>query len=136
MKIIVCLDDRDGMMFNKRRQSQDRALREDVLLLTGKSRLYMNEYSKKQFTEKAGNIVTDDAFLFLADDEDYCFVEDVDVSDFIDVIDTVIVYRWGRVYPSDMRFPTSAFRGRWHLQSQSEFVGNSHKKITREIYVL
>lgn len=136
MKIIVCLDDRDGMMFNRRRQSQDRVLREDVLTLTGKSRLYMNEYSRRQFTEAARNIVVDDAFLFLAGDGDYCFVEDVDVSDFIDVIDTVIVYRWGRVYPSDMRFPTSAFRGRWRLLSQSEFAGSSHKKITREIYSL
>ena len=30
MNIIICLDDNNGMMFNKRRQSQDRILRADL----------------------------------------------------------------------------------------------------------
>ena len=30
MKLIVCLDDNNGMMFNKRRQSRDRVLIENV----------------------------------------------------------------------------------------------------------
>ena len=30
MNIIVCLDDKNGMMFNKRRQSQDKLLRSDI----------------------------------------------------------------------------------------------------------
>ena len=33
MKLIVCLDDKNGMMFNKRRQSRDRVLIENVLEL-------------------------------------------------------------------------------------------------------
>ena len=35
MKIIVCVDNQNGMMFNHRRQSQDRVLRKRILELTG-----------------------------------------------------------------------------------------------------
>ena len=31
MKVIVCVDDNNGMMFNNRRQSRDRILIEDVV---------------------------------------------------------------------------------------------------------
>ena len=34
MVLIVCVDDHNGMMFNHRRQSQDRILRGDILELT------------------------------------------------------------------------------------------------------
>ena len=34
MILIVCVDDHNGMMFNHRRQSQDRILRGDILELT------------------------------------------------------------------------------------------------------
>ena len=30
MNIIVCLEDKNGMMFNKRRLSQDKVIREDI----------------------------------------------------------------------------------------------------------
>ena len=33
MVLIVCVDDHNGMMFNHRRQSQDRILRADILNL-------------------------------------------------------------------------------------------------------
>lgn len=136
MKIIVCLDDRDGMMFNRRRQSCDRILRERMLSLVGSAKLYMNEYSRRQFDGEHKNIIADEAFLFTAGDDDYCFIENIDVSDFVDIIDTVIIYRWGRVYPSDMKFPTAVFRSRWTLTSKTKFAGSSHKNICEEIYSL
>ena len=46
MILIVCVDDHNGMMFNHRRQSQDRILRADILELTGGKKLWMNAYSK------------------------------------------------------------------------------------------
>lgn len=49
MKIIVCVDNQNGMMFNHRRQSQDRVLRKRILELTGGKKLWMNAYSQKQF---------------------------------------------------------------------------------------
>ena len=35
MIVMVCVDDKNGMMFNKRRQSQDRVLRQHMLELAG-----------------------------------------------------------------------------------------------------
>ena len=41
MIIMVCVDDNNGMMFNKRRQSQDRVLRQRMLELAGEKKLWM-----------------------------------------------------------------------------------------------
>ena len=46
MKIILILDDDNGMMFNKRRQSQDIAVREKTAGIAGGSRLWLHAYSK------------------------------------------------------------------------------------------
>ena len=40
MNIIVCLEDKNGMMFNKRRLSQDKVIREDIYNnMDGKSQI-------------------------------------------------------------------------------------------------
>ena len=52
MIIMVCVDDNNGMMFNKRRQSQDRVLRQRMLELAGEKKLWMNDYSRRQFPEE------------------------------------------------------------------------------------
>ena len=56
MKIIVCVDNQNGMMFNHRRQSQDRVLRKRIMELTGGKKLWMNAYSQKQFLQVNGNM--------------------------------------------------------------------------------
>ena len=53
MKLILFLDARGGMLFNHRRQSQDRYAREYILKMTEGARLLMNPYSAKQFKEGA-----------------------------------------------------------------------------------
>ena len=82
MKIIVCVDNQNGMMFNRRRQSQDRVLRKRILELTGGKKLWMNAYSQKQFLqvngnmskeqEQSGQIQADEAFLEKAGPGEYC----------------------------------------------------------------
>lgn len=136
MKIIVCLDDRDGMLFHGRRQSTDRMLRRNMLDLAGNSTLRMNRYSRNQFTEDIPQIEESDDFLAEAEENDYCFVEDRDISPYASKVNTVIIYRWNRVYPSDMKFPTELFEGRWRLTARKEFAGSSHERITEEIYML
>ena len=64
MILIVCVDDHNGMMFNHRRQSQDRVLRADILELTDGKKIWMNAYSRKQFAESdAEKIMVDETFL-------------------------------------------------------------------------
>lgn len=133
MIIILCVDDNNGMMFNRRRQSQDRVLREDLLKLVGTGRLRMNAYSKKQFTDfGAAQAVIGEDYLDQAENGDFCFVEDKEVRPYEDQAERIILYRWNRVYPADFYF-TLDLQG-WTLEEMVEFAGSSHEKITREMY--
>ena len=136
MKLIVCLDDKDGMLFAGRRQSKDVALRQRVLELTKESCLWMNAYSAGQFAEKAAHLRCDEAFLDKASAGEYCFVENRDVAPYAERIEEVVIYRWNRAYPSDMKFPVQLFADRWQRISHVEFTGNSHELITEEVYTL
>ena len=53
MRVIVCVDDNGGMLFNHRRQSRDRVLCERVLQMADERdcSVYMNTYSAKIFPE-------------------------------------------------------------------------------------
>ena len=133
MIIIVCLDDGNGMLFNKRRQSSDEVLTNRVAKLSAKSRLWVNEYSAKLF-EKHEVSVSED-FLKEAADGEYCFVENADITEFTEKIEGLIIYRWNRKYPSDFKFPISILE-KMKLVSTQNFVGKSHPEITEEIYSL
>ena len=47
MIVMVCVDDKNGMMFNKRRQSQDRVLRQRMLELAGEKKLPVMIHSRE-----------------------------------------------------------------------------------------
>ncbi len=134
MKIIVTLDDRNGMTFNKRRQSQDVKLREYLIQLTHGSYLFLNEYSFKQFKDvDVSNIIVDKDFLTKASDE-FCFVEDQPLLPHLNKISAIFICRWNRDYPSDTKFDldvTTDFK----LQSTVNIVGKSHEKITIEEWI-
>ena len=106
MIVITCLDQKNGMMFNHRRQSQDSVLREHVAKLVANVPLWMNHYSARQFdTESITNLNIDDA-----------------------------IFRWDRTYPTDRYFDLQLGSGQWHLVGTSEFAGHSHDLITMEVY--
>ena len=134
MNIILCIDNANGMLFHHRRQSQDKVLREQILQSAASHKLWMNSYSKKQFIEGSQEcIIVDEKFLLKAGSDDYCFVEDVDISPYIQNIKKVILFKWNRCYPADTFFPLDL--SKWTLQGIEDFVGHSHEKITKEIYV-
>lgn len=127
MKLIVCLDDKNGMLFNKRRQSRDKILIENVLELCKGETLYTNEYSATLFPEKSVVICED----FETVENGYVFAENFMVDE--DKIQEIIIYKWNRVYPADAYFNISL--DGWELAETVDFVGSSHEKITRERYV-
>ena len=131
MILIFCLDDRNGMMFNGRRQSQDRILRERILKITAESKLYMSHYSSGQFPDTP-NIKVSDNCAKKADKGEYCFVEDRPFS--LDDAEEIIIYRWNRHYPSDLRFEEDPSEKGFRLYETNEFEGSSHDKITEEKY--
>ena len=135
MIIMICLDDRGGMLFNKRRQSQDVLLRQQILTETAGGRLWMNSYSAKQFAEEsAANIVVDEAFMDKARPGDFCFIENVAPSAYEDKIEKIILYRWNRTYPGDLYFEIPLEEHGWKLIETDDFAGRSHEKITKEVY--
>lgn len=127
MILIVCLDDRGGMLFNHRRQSRDRVLAERIRELTAGSALWMNAYSAKLFSQ---GVNVDEDFQAKAADGEYCFVENVEPE--VGNAEGIIIYKWNRDYPADMYF--EADMSGMELVSTHEFKGSSHDRITEEIY--
>lgn len=133
MRVIVCLDDRNGMLFNRRRQSRDRRVVEDILRELGEKRLLVNGFSAPLFERAGDRIRVEDDPLAAAGREDVCFVENLPLAPWAAAIERLTVYRWNRVYPANMRLDLALESG-WHLVAASDFPGFSHEKITKEIY--
>lgn len=132
MEVIVCLDDKGGMLFNRRRQSKDKALVEDVLHRSVGRRLLISSFSAAIFPEGTAEIIADEDFLGDIGQGDVCFVENKSLQPIAGQIDCLVVYRWNRVYPAD--FYCDIDLDSWQLQESADFVGSSHDKITREVY--
>lgn len=132
MEQILCIDDDFGMMFNHRRQSQDRILRKHIM--EEWKQLYMTEYSEKMFeTEellsgfsisiwKSGEVLPQDITLFVEDPDD---LQDAEL---------LIIYCWNRRYPSDKKLP-AGFLDHYAMISEQDFAGSSHDKITERKYI-
>ena len=128
MKLIVCLDDRNGMSFLGRRQSQDALLRKDLLAYVAGSALSMNAYSAAQF-EAGSPISTAEQPAACG----YWFVENLPVEPLLP-LEELVIYRWNRHYPSDKKFPLALALEGLQLAHTAHFPGSSHEKITREVY--
>ena len=116
MKLILCVDDKGGLAFNHRRQSRDRVLNEHILMHCGMHRLCIAEDCLER-----------------AEEDDYCFAEVHNPAPYLNKVQQVILYHWNRVYPAD-RYFTLPETG-WTKQSETEFAGSSHEKITEEVFV-
>lgn len=132
MKLIVCLSEDDGMMFNRRRQSRDRVLIADMIRHVGETPLWVSPYSAPLFGEDCPTLHIAPNPAKVAGENDYCFIEDTPLPKSLEDTNEIVIYRWNRLYPSDVYFScdTSAF----HLTQSDEFVGSSHDNITKEIW--
>lgn len=128
MTLILCVDDRGGLMFNRRRQSQDRLVRQDMLRLCGEKPLAVTPYTARQFDPEDHIKVTEQP-----GEEDLFFLEDLPPQPFLERAEKLILYHWNRGYPGDVRIDLPP-QG-WKREEQVEFPGYSHEKITREVYI-
>lgn len=131
MKVFVCVEDNNGMMFNRRRVSSDAVVTQRILNIAHDAKLWMNEYSSKLFA--GADIAVASDFLEHAAEGEYCFVENIDIEPYADRLKQLIIYRWNRRYPSDFKF-TYPLDG-WRLVESHEFEGKSHQKVTEEVYM-
>ena len=124
MKVIVCLDDKNGMLFNKRRLSKDRVVNQKVEEIIGDESLYISSYTQSLFPDGVvcDNFQSHYGFAFIENpvhlDENY--------------IETLYVFRWNRHYPSDAKFTLNL--DDFTKVSEEEFAGYSHETITLEVY--
>lgn len=133
MKVVVCLDDKNGMLFNNRRQSRDRVLIADIMEEIGNTKLVISPFSRALFTQYSDKVTVMESFLSEAPQDSVCFAEDCSFSDFTEKISEVTVYKWNRVYPTDFKcdIDFSLFK----VVGKNDFAGSSHEKITRIDYI-
>ena len=134
MIVIVVLDDKDGMMFNQRRQSQDQVLRDKILALSKEKLLWMNEYTAKQFPVLEDWVRIDPDFLQKVGAGEYCFVENQNLTQVASKIEKMILFKWNRRYPGDLFLDIKPEMLGMACSSTCEFEGSSHEKITMELW--
>lgn len=132
MILIVCVDDKLGMMFNKRRQSRDKEVISDIFEMCGNRKIWMNDYSAKLFETEPKRITADEDFIEKTGENEFCFIENQSVAEFAGRVEAIVLYRWNRRYPADVYFDIDL--NGWELTESKEFKGSSHEKITKEIY--
>lgn len=133
MILVICLDPADGFSFWGHRQSRDREMRKKLLELCGGSILRMNSYSAGQFEEIGGNLQISEDYLSLAAPGEFCFVEDAAFLSDLSRVEELIVFRWDKRYPADVRFSPLTFGER--VSMVESFPGYSHEKIELERYL-
>ena len=119
MILMACVDGRNGMAFNCRRQSRDRAVRADLLAEVGEACLWVSGATARQFpAEEQSRLCVDESFLEKAGPGEPCFVEDRSVAPFAGRVERVVLSLEG-----------------WTLARREEFPGFSHEIITKEVYI-
>lgn len=134
MNIAVCLDEKNGMLFNRRRQSRDRVVTDDIVKLASGRPILMHPYSAPLFYGLGCAVDADESFLEKAGENDLCFVENALLLPQIARIRSVTVYRWNRKYPADFFLDADLAACGFKLISSEDFPGFSHEKITKECY--
>jgi len=131
MTLIFCVDDNFGLMFNKRRQSRDSAVLEDIKNSFLGEKILISPYSEKLFNEAGVDYAVCENF----DTQDgICFVEDKYNPEMLKIADVVILYHWGKVYPTDVKLDYQLLAADFTLSDSSQIVGTSHKEIKKERY--
>ena len=136
MNLIICVDETFGCSFFGRRQSMDSILREKALSLTGQKPLWMDPYSAGQFRDRMDRICVVKEYWDKVPDNGWCFFELGDPEQVLARVKCLVVFHWNRAYPADRFFPLERIRSSAALCYSEAFAGNSHDKITMEVYQL
>lgn len=116
--VIICLDKRDGLSFGGRRLSRDAEIFRDI---------------EKDFGAVAlSNDISLD-FVKTRSDAPAVFCEVEIPGGYLEGCNKVIIYRFDRAYPFDVSLP-EGFYDIFKLSQKTEFAGNSHDKIFKEIW--
>ena len=133
ISVAITVDDKMGLAFNKRRQSRDRKLIEDLFKKT-QGAIYVSDYSLPLFEGYEDKISVVEDPIRDCPDGACCFIEMTHIGPYLDEIGELIVYGWNRLYPSDKKLDINIDDVGFKMTAKYEFVGSSHDKITKGIY--
>jgi hypothetical protein len=133
LTVAVTVDDKMGVSFNKRRQSRDKLLIEDLCKSTD-GIIYVTSYSAPLFEDFPDRIKIVDDPISDCPEGGCCFLELTEISNHVNNISKLIIYRWNKIYPSDKKLEIDTNECNLKLVSSYDFAGKSHNKITKEIY--
>jgi len=125
MTLIVWTGKNGEMMFNRRRCSRDQAVITDILTTYDPSDICVSAYSSPLF--EGARVISHPPKA----ENGVLFLEDLPLSPALARATKIIVYRFDRVYPADVRLDIP--QG-FTLTERREFAGFSHDRITREVY--
>lgn len=138
MNIIVCIDDGGGILFNHRRVSKDRVLMQWLAEHVEGKQVWASPYSEDLFAEckPTPKLMVAEDYLSQGADEKgtYCFVEDGDFKTYLPKICRILLCKWNRRYPFDVKFPLDILKD-FEEKNSWEFPGSSHEKITVEEWI-
>lgn len=132
MTAIVCIEDRCGILFLKRRVSRDAYVYDDIA--KDHEKILLTSYSLPLFEGRKLDTGVCLSPLSEGKRGDVCFIESGEIKDNLDRISRLIIYRWNRKYPSDVKLGFEPEDEGFSLKASSDFKGNAHDKITKEIY--
>lgn len=133
MTIYVCLDDKNGMLFNNRRQSRDTMVLEDIRAGLPDV-LTIDPFSEKLIRSAEIPYVLAPEEPASLSPEAHFFVENRAAADIVPMASSVVIYRWNRRYPADVFWDIDLVAYGFSLIQTSQFPGKSHEIITKEVY--
>ena len=143
MKIVFVLDQKNGMMFNHRRQSFDQAIIKKIVKDVNEveGRLWVSDYSKELFASYNVNTMPlEELDLTKVSGNDVVYVENIGVD-----LEAMIAnkemsveldfYRWDKVYPSDKKMIfTKEMLDAFFVKDSYEMSGETHDVISVEVW--
>ena len=134
MRLIVCTDNRGGMMFFGKRPARDRYAIDDIIKDAGGKRILIAPYSEKLFAEQGGAYTISQDPLADANENDIVFVEDRSARPYLEKIDSITVYSWDLSYPFDKKFDIDPIAEGFELLEKREFPGHAHDSVKKTVY--
>lgn len=126
MKLIICVDKNNGLSFNRRRQSRDRVVTQDIVHCAP---VRIAPVSAALFADAPDAVTVSEDYLTAAKPGEFCFAELLPLPE---APEALTIYRWDRDYPADAFLPYDL--SRWKLVSVEELTGHSHERIFKEVY--
>ncbi len=132
MIFVLCIDDKNGLSFNGRRQSRDRVLIDRLIRMLPDKTINIKSYSSPLFEKYIDRVNVSEELPDKLKNGEVFFSENLDPAPFKDSIEKLILFKWNRVYPSDKKMTLEL--SDFSLINSKDFTGSSHDKITVSEY--